>query len=322
MEYCDDPSWPRFGEYLDRRFYLLPPEVIKETVEVRGVRTERTYVFHTPKDDLRMVWQRDANVNTDWCTEHLLKTEDDVRRLLSAPYRFDPPDVQRFINLDESLGENGPMEVLVHTPLFGFAALCKYEHLLEWSVTVPDLIEEAIALRFDRMLKRIEYVLRNGYTGLFILGGAEFAVPPMMSPKQFDAFVVKYDSPLISLIHRYGGLVHVHCHGNVRSVLRKFMDMGADALDPPEPPPHGDVELGEAKRICDGRMTLMGNIEFGDLESGTPSEIEEKVRRAICDGGKERFILYPSSRPISALSDRFTVNAIRYIEVGIKYGGR
>ena len=44
------------------------------------------------------------------------------------------------------------------------------------------------------------------------------------------------------------------------------------------------------------------------------------MKRAICEGGKERFILYPSSRPIGALTARYAANAIRYIEAGIKYG--
>ncbi len=191
---------------------------------------------------------------------------------------------------------------------------------LEWCASKSALIEKLIAIRFERTYQRLEYVLKNGFTGCFIFGGAELATPPMMSPELFDAFVVKYDSRLFDLVHRYAGLVRVHCHGNVKDALSKFIDMGADALDPLEPPPQGDIEMDDAKRICGGRMTLLGNIEFSDLETLTPMEIEEKVKRAICDGGKERFILYPASRSISALTDRFTANAIRYVEAGIKYG--
>jgi hypothetical protein len=64
----------------------------------------------------------------------------------------------------------------------------------------------------------------------------------------------------------------------------------------------------------------MGNIEFVDLEFATPGQIEEKVKRALCEGGLQHTILYPSATAISRLSDAHRDNAIRYIEAGVKYG--
>ena len=51
-------------------------------------------------------------------------------------------------------------------------------------------------------------------------------------------------------------------------------------------------------------------------------EIEHKVRRAIEDGGKAHTVLYPSATPHERHTDRFTANAVRYIEAGLKYGAR
>ena len=57
-----------------------------------------------------------------------------------------------------------------------------------------------------------------------------------------------------------------------------------------------------------------------DGEDAEPDEIEEKVRRAVCDGGKAHTILYPSAVGISMVGERYRDNAIRYIEAGLKYG--
>jgi hypothetical protein len=41
---------------------------------------------------------------------------------------------------------------------------------------------------------------------------------------------------------------------------------------------------------------------------------------AICDGGKEGVMLYPSACPLTWMSDRCRENCIQYIESGLKYG--
>ena len=41
--------------------------------------------------------------------------------------------------------------------------------------------------------------------------------------------------------------IHVHCHGNVGTLLDSFVAMGVDSTDPVEPPPQGDIDIAEAK---------------------------------------------------------------------------
>ena len=48
-------------------------------------------------------------------------------------------------------------------------------------------------------------------------------------------------------------------------------------------PPQGDVDVGEAKRIVNRRVTLMGSIDFSDLKFVEPDEIEGKVLDARID---------------------------------------
>ena len=321
LQYCDDPVCPvAVGGFFDRRFLLIPNEYISYSLNQRDDATVFTYVVHTPKGELRTVEKLEPGVTTVWVIEPLLKDETDVARLLSVPFRRGEFDFQRYFDEAKSVGENAPMELPVGDPMVGISRMFDFAQFLEWCMSKPAFIERLIAIRFERTYERLEYLLENGVTCSFLLGGSEQATPPMMSPKLFDAFVMKYDSRLIDLIHRYGGLAHVHCHGRVKEAIPKFIEMGADALDPVEPPPQGDIELAEAKRICAGRMTLMGNIEFRDLGLATPSEINEKVKRALADGGKERLILFPSARPISTPTDRFLANAIQYVESGLKYG--
>jgi uroporphyrinogen-III decarboxylase len=237
-----------------------------------------------------------------------------------VPFRFDKPDLKPFFQQRERLSERGVAQVGISTPMVSVSHLFQFGQFLEWCLSERALIEKLIATCFERICVKLEHLLQNGVGPIFWIGGSEQATPPMMSPKLYDEFVVKYDGQLMQLIHKYGGIVHVHCHGKISGIFDRLLEMGVDMLDPVEPPPQGDIEMGEAKLRADGRITLMGNIEFVDLEFATPGQIEEKVKRALCEGGLQHTILYPSATAISRLSDAHRDNAIRYIEAGVKYG--
>ena len=96
--------------------------------------------------------------------------------------------------------------------------------------------------------------------------------------------------------------------------------MGVDSIDPVEPLPQGDIEFGDAKRRAAGRLTLFGNIEFLDMETCAPDQVEAKVRHAIEDGGKAHTVLCTSAGPHERHTAQFTANAIRYLEAGLRYG--
>jgi methionine synthase II (cobalamin-independent) len=114
--------------------------------------------------------------------------------------------------------------------------------------------------------------------------------------------------------------IHVHCHGRVRNLLESFVEMGVDSIDPVEPLPQGDVDLAEAKEAYDKRLVFRGNIEFLDMETRRPDEIEELVRRAITDCGRKDIMLNTSAGPHERPSDLLLANVERYIEAGLKYG--
>ncbi len=112
----------------------------------------------------------------------------------------------------------------------------------------------------------------------------------------------------------------MHCHGKVGTLLKSFLEMGVDSTDPVEPPPQGDVEFRDARKIVSDRMVLFGNMEFLDMETRTPDQIEGLIRSAIEAAGKKRLVLYPSATPHERHTPKLLANARRYIEAGLRYG--
>ena len=83
---------------------------------------------------------------------------------------------------------------------------------------------------------------------IFRICGPEYATPPFLSPELFRRFVTPYLTEIIAEIRGAGAFARVHCHGRIARVLDQMVEAGAQGLDPIEPPPDGDITLGEVDR--------------------------------------------------------------------------
>ena len=250
-QHCDPIVGMGLGGLFDRRYLLIPTQFISpRPVEQEGARRRRVTLVHTPNGDLRTTEEWHEGVQTVWYPEPLVKDKRDAERLLSVPFRFDPPDPSILLEVPRELGGRGVTQVGVSTPLVCVSRLFAFEQFLEWCVAEQELIDRLIRAAQERICEKLAWVLQHGGGPLVWFGGSEQATPPMMSPQLYNAFVVRYDKPLFDLVHGYGCYVHVHCHGKISGILDRLLEMGADLLDPVEPPPDGDITLAEAKQIA------------------------------------------------------------------------
>jgi hypothetical protein len=320
------PVFSRFGY---QRFLEAPVEYAEERPPERvgPGRIRQTTVLHTPRGDLFWAYEEDEGIETRWDMVKPVGRVADVEKLLSVPHRFARPDPAAFEPFRRHRKEAGPDCIGgagINSMVAMLVGVMPYELVLEWMLTEPGIVRTLADAWLERTRVRVEFLLDQGVGPFWHFNGVERACPPMMGPKQWEEWVVPYDGAIMALIKRRdpSSIIHVHCHGKVGRLLPLFLEMGVDSTDPSEPPPQGDITFRDARRLVGDRMTLFGNIEFLDMETATPDAIEAKVRQAIEEGGKERTFLYPSAGPHQQHTARFTANAIRYIEAGLKYGGR
>ncbi len=252
---------------------------------------------------LSMQTRRDRDLDTVWTTEHLLKGPDDLRAFLDLPPAAASGDVDAgpFLAAEAALGDAGI--VMIDTP----DALCLAGLLFDMGeYTVTALTEQAL---FHQLLERFattlvavtEQVARRLPGRLWRIYGPEFATAPYLPPRLFREYVCRYDKPMIDIIHRSGGYARVHSHGRLKGILDDIAALRADALDPIEPPPQGDVELAYVRRRYGKQMVLFGNLEMSDIECLPPDRFAERVKRSLHEGtsGSGRgFVLMPSAAPI------------------------
>lgn len=274
----------------------------------------------TPAGELRGVFTQSTVGKPGYQKEYMLKEPDDIKRMLSVPYEPHPFSADSFHNIEKTVGERGVVMFSLDHAMYGLQRLIGSTNFALWSVDCRGLLQEAIEI-FSRRIR--EHVLRAFEAGLkpiFAWVGPELCIPPLMSPKDFDDFVMQFDKPLCDLIHERGGYVWVHCHGKMGPVLERFVKMGVDVLNPIEPPPMGDVTLEEAFARVGGRMGLEGNIEAHDLMMAEPERVRALVREAMSIGKDRRFILCPSAgyMEVPVPTQRHIENLLAYLDEGAR----
>ena len=312
-------SYQRFLEAPQQYIEELPPE------KVSTIRTRHTTILHTPKGDLKWVYDEDVGIFTRWDIHKPVQCVEDVEKLLSVPYEFRPPDASAFEPFRAHRAEMGANAVGgagVNCMVAMLCGIMAYQQMLEWLLTEPALIKVLADTWLERTGEKVDWLLAQGVGPFWSFNGVERAAPPMMAPRQWDEWVVPYDGEIMRRIKAADpeATIHIHCHGKVRTLLDSFVEMGVDSTDPVEPPPQGNADITEVKERYDGKLVFLGNLEFLQMETLQPDEIEELVRRAIEDGGKENVMLMPSSTPHQRPCDLCLANAERYIEAGLKYG--
>jgi hypothetical protein len=292
---------------------------IEESFDGRSKFTQT--ILNVGGKTMRSLARVDKDVHTVWQIEHLLKNSDELKAFLQLPIEvFNyAVDVSNLVSEEEKLSERGIVMVDTPDPLCMGASLFSMEDFTIIALTEQALFTELLAVFSEVINKRIEAVSKAFPGHLWRIYGPEYATPPYLPPALFDEYVVKYDSKIVDIIHKYDGYARIHAHGNVRAVLPMVVEMGADAIDPVEPAPQGDVELDYVIKEYGKDIIVFGNLEITDIENKKPAEFEKIVQKSLEQGTSSNgrgFVLMPSASPYGReISDNVLQNYKLMVEL-------
>jgi hypothetical protein len=327
-------GWTRERRYLELREYVRPwcdsycgfePPLFNRYMMVSASRVStRTVAFSPdkrvirgtialPGGDVHFEDEQRAGFATDW---HMGTPGDDRRvldRMIEAPFEVDEGGVERtiamFDALDTSLGDNGYPQIFLPSPAVTISHAMHLENFLELCFVEPATVRDwcgeitrRISLCIDALFcrKRLDCAV--------VFGGSEQFTPPMMNPRSFDDFVVPYEGPLVRQLKQYGVPLDCHCHGRVAYAIHRMVEMGYDATNPVEPPPQGDVTMREAREAVGDKLTLIGNLEFVEIENGRPEDIRSHVREIMATGTRRLIITDAGLLLRQAVTERMDAN--------------
>ena len=292
--YCKSGLRPAVGSTAGERLWEVTTDVAED-----GDNRIETRVLHTPRGDLRSVSVKPKD-QPAYTTESYVKTDDDIDRYLSLPWEPGDYDAGGLAELEEQVGDWGVVTVGYTDPMHSACRLFDFEDFTIRCLTQLPAVLRLVERLFERIAEdtRRRAVAARGHEVVFLTGGPEVTTPPLMPPHVFDALVVPFQKRLINIIHAEGHLAMIHCHGRVRHVLDAMIATGADAIEPIEPPPQGDIGIAELLERTDGRLAMMGHIQDQELhyvEAGTMARHVEDIARVVA--GRTGYVMMPTCTP-------------------------
>lgn len=300
--------------------YVNEHIVIKKSEQ--GASTFIRTILETPRGEISKLDRMDQGLNTVWHIEHFVKTDGDLDKYMSIPDEFLPVSTNHVKAAEELLGDKGILMVDIPDPICKAAELFDFGEYTVKAYTDQVVFTKLLDKIFEQQMVFLQDVLKKGAGLLFRIVGPEYATPPFLRSKQFYDYVYRYDKQMIRLIHDHGKYARIHCHGRIREALKHIVDMEADALDPIEAPPSGDIDIKDIKKAYGNNICLMGNLQLKDLEYASPEQMKDIVKRAIQEGKPGGgFVIMPTASPINAsLSETTLRNYKIFIDTAIEYG--
>ena len=288
------PCRPDAGNHLDEFFSV--DEYVEDGYIFKRV------TLKVGNETMTALTRRSPEVDTLWTVEHLLKNPEDLMAYLELPDEIfaEDVDVTSLVEEDRELGESGIIMVDTEDPICAAASLFSMEDFTILALTEQKLFHRLLEKLSGHIQARTEKTAKAFPGHLWRIYGPEYATEPYLPPTLFKEYVVRYTGPMVKAIAEHGGFARIHCHGRIRAVLDYIVEMGAAAIDPIEPPPHGDVELEYVRSKYGKELVLFGNLEVADIENSEPGDFEKVVEKSLRDGTRgegKGFVLMPSSAP-------------------------
>jgi len=318
------PNWIIYGG--------VNTEQQTENWEVKTKETRSAYSvllqteIHTPDGNLDQeftVSESSEAPGTYWyaCTKKPIKKPEDLDILI----KYEPPMLASFPDhvksivpkVKEHVGNDGIVSVWVPGAAFNHASL-----LIELNE-----IYGLFLIDFPFYGKLLHYCIQRTFPFLkalaasgidmFCMGGN---VPGgFLGAENYEMYVLPFEKKYIGNVKRLGVMTLYHNCGEIMALAESYKKLETDIVEPFAPPPLGDGNLVEAKRISDGRYTIVGNVDqVNVLKKGTLEDVR-RVTKETVEVGKQggRFILQTADY----LEYGTPVDHVKaFVETGLKYG--
>ncbi len=147
----------------------------------------------------------------------------------------------------------------------------------------PEKVKAEAAAQVDGALKRAELFQKHGgLDGFALCADYCFNKGPFLSPTQFGEFIAPYLARLTRGYRDLGFYVIKHTDGNIMPIIDQLVQTEPHALHSLDP--QGHVDIAEVKRLYGDRVCLIGNVQCGLMDTGTPEQIQESARYALRHG--------------------------------------
>jgi uroporphyrinogen-III decarboxylase len=283
-------------------------------------------IVRTPGGSLEQEFTVSESVDapgTVWyaCTRKPIKTEKDLDIMMRYEPSMDgafPGHVEKLVTeVKREIGVRGVVAAWVPGAAFNHAStLVELSEIYCLFLTDRAFYEKLLRFCIRRTLPFLEAIASSG-VDVVCMGGN---VPGgFLGKKNYDRFILPFEREYVGNVKRLGSIALYHNCGEIMALAESYRELEADVVEPFAPPPLGDGNLAEAKRISRGRYAIVGNLDqVNVLKEGTADDVR-KVTRDTLEIGKKggRFVLQTADY----LEYGTPLDNVRaYVETGLRFG--
>lgn len=294
-EYRDEYTGrTRFGRFMVTAFNIYPPHT--------SVRRRR---FTTPQGTLTHTWTLTEESGADFESEYWWKDwsqYEAIRFFLEArDYAFDEAEFRRWVR---RVGDDGVvMANVTQSPLKTFHWLAGAANASLFLIDHPEEMKALARIHEQKALALIEKMADAAETEVFLsqdnLDSAFY--PPYFYRDYCDSFYTQ----AAEIIHSRGKIFAVHACGHNKALLPLVGRSRVDCLEGITPPPMGDVNLPEARRLAGyEHFTVNGGMDATRLEihEDAEAQLHAYTRDLFAAMGDKRHFIYASSCTTPAMA--------------------
>ena len=213
---------------------------------------------------------------------------------ISYPHRWGleeaPADPARFFpahhyDTVEAVVRQAGTEISVHGEVFSpfsqFLELVRHDNALVALLDDPGKVEACLSALTRGAIELGRGLAARGVDAVLI--SSAFAGAGFISVDHYRRFVLPYERRLVEGIKAaHDVAVYTHTCGRIGDRLELMLETGTDGIDTLDPPPLGNVDLGDAKRRVGHRLFLRGNVDpVSVLLKSNSGAVRDTARRCI-----------------------------------------
>lgn len=253
--------------------------------------------------------------------EYLVKDPEDLLRLRHLMPAVDPDAAVRFRNIEGVVCEQGLCLATVYGALDHQAgSVVSMEDIMIGIIERPGFVSELIGLFQEQIIAQTRALLEGGVKNFFC-PYYYHSISAGWSPDHYRSWFLPLVSEQVALVHSYDGLMFYYDDGKHMEILPFLVEAGVDVVETCTPPPVGDFDLVEAKRLFGDRITFKGYIDLiYVLQKGGVDDVREAVRFACETGGAGGGFILGTSDSIRSGTPKENIDA--YFRYGREFGGQ
>ncbi|MCF8108178.1 MAG: hypothetical protein K9J81_04205 [Desulfohalobiaceae bacterium] len=221
----------------------------------------------------------DADKEEAWNLEQasFIKTREDFEKFpweVAAELDFD-----NFYKVRDLLPEN--MKVIaISGKIFTLTwMLMGFNHFAMSLIMDEQLVADVFRKVAEIQFRGLEEIFEIPHVaGVWVVDDLAFGNGPMISPQAFRDHVFPWYKGMSRRCHEKDRLFLMHSDGDITKLMEDIISIGIDVIQPIDP---SCMDILEFKQKYGDRICIIGNVSNELLRSGTPAEVESRVRELL-----------------------------------------